>query len=393
MVMPLTRNRGTLFLLPVTVLMTLVFTLPCATEQATRVQASASSGTRASGADAPEALNPVVFPGDAWLRADPEAACIDPEMLERITAKMEAAQANGVLVRNGYLIAEWHFGGPPETRFDIQSCTKSITSFLVGMALMDGHLPSVDALVKDYWPDFEAGPYTDQITVRHLLTMTAGIVQTTRYGTGQDKQLPQEPAEPGTRYNYLNDQSKALAAMLTYLYGRELGEVMNEKLEPLGISMEWGAEPRWDPDIVTADGRTRRHNCGYSRAHFSAPDLARIGHLYLQQGVWVGKRIVSEAYVAQSLTPCPIPVGPRTAVGKDGLVLTGGYGYNWRQHEYDGVTTWGMHGYGQQFCVIIPEFNVVMTKLSDWRDKSTWIGNETFYPLLIRSLKKTGDAP
>ncbi|NLE36925.1 MAG: serine hydrolase [Pirellulaceae bacterium] len=332
-------------------------------------------------------LRPVVFPEREWLRADAKESGFDLEILDRITAKMKEAKANGVLIRDGYLIAEWNFGGPAEKRFDIQSCTKSITSLAVGKAIMDGRIPNVDVLVKDYWPDFEAGPYTDKITFRHLLTMTAGILQTTRYGTGQDKQLPKEPAEPGTRYNYLNDQSKALAGALTYLYGRELGDVMNETLKPLGISMQWGSEPRWDPDVVAADGRTIRLNCGYSRAHFSASDLARVGHLYLQKGLWKDNRIISEKFVKESLTPCGIPTGPRQEVGDDGLILTGGYGFKWRQHEYDGVTTWGMHGYGQQFCVIIPEYDVVMTKLSNWRDKSTWIGNNTFYPLLIRSLK------
>ena len=98
-------------------------------------------------------------------------------------------------------------------------------------------------------------------------------------------------------------------------------------------------------------------------------------------------------FVTQSLTANPIPSGKRREVGEDGLILTGGYGFKWRQHEYHGVVTWGMHGYGEQFCVIIPEYNVVMTKLSDWRDRSTWIGSTTFYPLLIQSLKRSGVTP
>jgi CubicO group peptidase (beta-lactamase class C family) len=220
--------------------------------------------------------------------------------------------------------------------------------------------------------------------------MTAGILQTTRYGTGQDRNRPTEYAEPGTRYNYLNDQTKALATALTYLYGCELGAFMNEKLKPLGISMQWGSEPRWDPDVVTADGRQLCVNCGYCRARFSATDLARIGHLYLQKGVWDGQTILSKDYVAESLTANPIRVGEPKKVGENGLILTGGYGFAWRQHEYNGVVTWGMHGYGHQFCVIIPEYNVVMTKLSNWHDRSTWIGNTVFYPLLIQSLQDSG---
>ncbi len=333
-------------------------------------------------------FNNVVFPMQEWLRADAEKSKFDPEMLNLITAKMKEAKANGVLVRDGRLIAEWTFDGLPTKRFDIQSCTKTITSCAVGIAIREGRIPSVDTPVKQCWPDFEAGPFTDRITFRHLLTMTAGIVQTTCYGTSQDKFLPTEYAEPGTRYNYLNDQSKALATALTYIYGRELGDFMNEKLKPLGATMKWGSEPGWDPDVVTADGKRIRVNCGYSRAHFSASNLARVGHLYLQKGAWAGERILSEEFVEQSLTANPVAASKRQEVGEDGLILTGGYGFKWRQHEVDSITTWGMHGYGCQFCVIVPEYNVVMTKLSDWRDKNTWIDNTTFYPLLIRSLKR-----
>lgn len=350
------------------------------------VNMSPKSPSNSAGA-APSASAPVVFPGEAWLRADARTSGFDPQTLDAITVAMREAKANGVLIRDGYLIEEWTFGGPADKRFDIQSCTKAITSLAVGLAIRDGLIPSVETLVKQCWPDFEAGPYTERITFRHLLTMTAGIVQTTRYGTGQDRQLPEEYAEPGTRYNYLNDQTKALASALTYLYGRELNEVMNENLQPLGAAMHWGSEPRWDPDVVTGDGRTLAVNCGYCRAHFNASDLARVGHLYLQGGVWDGRRIIAEEYVRQSLTANPIPTCEPREVGENGLILTGGYGYKWRQHEYNGVITWGMHGYGGQFCVILPRYNVVMVKISDWTDKSTWTGNTTFYPLLIQSLQ------
>lgn len=330
----------------------------------------------------------VVFPKEEWLRADAAESGFDLETLALITEKMREAKGNGVLIRNGYLVAEWNFGAAADKRYDTQSCTKSITSFAVGLALGDGRIPSVDTPVQQCWPDYKAGPFTDQITFRHLMNMTAGIIQTTKYGTSQDRKQPPAYTEPGTCYNYLNDQAKAVATALTYIYGRELGECMNEKLRPLGISMEWGSEPRWDPAVTTADGKEMRVNCGYSRARFAAADLARIGHLYLQKGVWDGQTIVSPDFVAQSLTAGPISTNEPREVGDNGLILTGGYGFAWRQHEYNGVLTWGMHGYGHQFCVIIPQYNVVMTKLSAWQDQSTWIGNTTFYPLLIQALQK-----
>jgi hypothetical protein len=117
----------------------------------------------------------MLFPEKNWVKGDPEEYGFTKEALNKIDEKMKFAEANGVLIRNGCFLAEWNYACPPEKTVEVQSCTKSITSMMLGLAVQEGLIPNIDALVKDYWPNFETGPYTDKITFRHLVTMTSGM--------------------------------------------------------------------------------------------------------------------------------------------------------------------------------------------------------------------------
>lgn len=116
-----------------------------------------------------------IYPGATWQRREPEKAGIAPDALKNIGELMRKAKANGVLIHKGYLVAEWTFDPPAGKRFNIQSCTKSVTSAILGLAIKDGLIANLDVRVKDLYPDFAAGPYTDEITFRHLVTATSGI--------------------------------------------------------------------------------------------------------------------------------------------------------------------------------------------------------------------------
>jgi CubicO group peptidase (beta-lactamase class C family) len=328
----------------------------------------------------------MIFPGKEWPRAEPRECGFDTGALAEMTAVMKKARANGVLIRDGRMVAEWTLCGPADMKIGIQSCTKSITSFALGLAIRDGRIRDVDTLVRDCYPAYEAGPHTGKITFRHVVTMTAGIKQSRDYGF--ESQVSTEYTEPGVKFQYLNDQPRAIAAALTYVYGCELGEIMNRNLQPLDAEMEWGSLPEWDEPVVTADGRQVPLNCGYARAHFTAADLARVGHLYLNGGRWGDRTVIPEDYVRETLTITEPSAAKYRA--EEPPQLRKGYGFAWWAGELGGVTMWGMHGHGRQFCIIVPAYNVVMVKLNDWRDRSAWVDWEVFYPLLLRSLGVPG---
>ena len=129
-------------------------------------------------------------------------------------------------------------GGTKTKQFHTMSIGKSFTSLVLGLALEDKLIPSLDARVKEYHPEFQAGVFTDQITFRHLATMTAGLNCT----WGGEVCLNRKDAlPPGVLIGYHRCQAIHLARALTYLYGRTLYSVLKERiLDSIGAKMWCG---------------------------------------------------------------------------------------------------------------------------------------------------------
>lgn len=328
-----------------------------------------------------------VYPDATWARRNPQEAGLDAEALNRIGELMRKAKANGVLIHKGYMVAEWTFDPPAGKRFNIQSCTKAITSAVLGLALKDGRITNLDAKVKDSYPAFEAGPYTAEITFRHLVTATSGIASkvSPNLCKGYDY------VKPGTINRYNSDHFHFLGLALTYLYKENLQEVLRKRiLDPLQIEdgFEWGRHDGRGglPKTVTlADGKVLPAVAGYFDSQWSARDLARMGCLYLRGGKWKGRQLLDAAYVAESHTAIPYPVLATRPGTKDGEVCEKKrYGLGWRGlAREDGRVLWYMSGYGGQFCVVEPEQDVVLVKLNNWQVDS-FVEIEEFEPSIWR---------
>jgi CubicO group peptidase (beta-lactamase class C family) len=343
----------------------------------------------------------MIFPGKTWIKGDPEEFGFTKKALQDMDENMKQAEANGALILNGRFLVEWNYAGPSERTVEIQSCTKSITSMMLGLAVQDGLIPNIDAFVKDYWPDFENGPYTDKITFRHLATMTSGISSGGAF-VAQLSYFDPGNMEPGKEHHYTNSQSNALAAALTYLYERTLSDVIKEKvLSALEIEDKF----RWwvgkmapiqgysIEKIVTAKGEEVPVNIGAWGTQWSARDLARIGLLYLNKGMWKDKRVLAEEFVKESLTDIPFEVKewrlgkwfenqPRTQK----YLMNVGYGLSWWTTRGAETEVWNMGGNGGQFCLLIPEYGVVMTKINGYA-KRPFIAKNAFVPTILDCLR------
>ncbi len=304
-----------------------------------------------------------VFPGNEWQRMTPEKAGLDPLILARIDSLMKKAEANGVLVSNGYLVAEFNYGGPPVKSFEVQSVTKSMTASVLGLALKEKRIASLDARVIDYYPGFSVGPYTGEITFRHLVTASSGIKSTITKGRYYDP----DNMKPGVESRYHNDHCYQLALALTYIYGRDLGDVIREKvLTPLMAqdTLKWG----YHGTVVCADGKEVPVAAGYAFVHITARDLARVGLLFLNKGYWKGREILPHDFVTESRTPIPIPVMDTSPEAPPGRESGSKYGLAWRgRPSGNDKILWHMSGNGGQFCVVIPEYNLVMTKINSYK--------------------------
>ncbi len=319
----------------------------------------------------------MVFPDGEWMRCAPQEQGLAPGPLEEVDRMMKVAEANGLLLRNGYLVADWNYGGSRTKRFHAMSIGKSFTTLVLGLALEDNLIPSLDATVKEVYPAFEAGPFTERITFRHLATMTSGIVSS-RHQMNYTKLLP-----PGTALVYHADQYAHLARVLTYVYGKTLHSVLKERiLDPIGSEAYWEFDRApWSP-VVAKNGKEVPVNAGFGNIHFTASDLARVGHLFVNYGRWKGEQLISAAYIKECWTEIPQkPLRPNH--------WGTGYGLGWWR-LVPGV--WCMSGWGGQFCMVWPEYGVVMVKLNaHTREHTNLEGRKNFgdtkiFPFLYRSL-------
>jgi CubicO group peptidase (beta-lactamase class C family) len=147
-------------------------------------------------------------------------------------------------------------------------------------------------------------------------------------------------AEPGTKWAYNSGGSQLMSEVIRHATGRHVDEYAREVLfQPLGIQQfHWKRTPTGHPD--TEGG-----------LYLSAADLARIGQLYLDDGVWQGRRILPAGWarVATGRHVQNINANPNSP----------GYGYQWWRYDRRGVDVWAGNGFGGQFLIIIPQARMI----------------------------------
>ena len=229
--------------------------------------------------------------------------------------------ATGVIVRNGYIVAEW---GEPD-RVDMTfSVTKSFLSTTVGLAYDRGLIHDVNDTVLRYVPSGEFdSEHNRVITWDHLLRQTSDW-EGTLWGKPDwaDRPPANQPLSeyvarkhnaPGTSYKYNDVRVNVLAYAALQVWRRPLPQVLREYvMDPIGASNTWrwyGYENSW----VTLDGERMQSVSGGGHwgggMFISALDQARFGLLTLRRGKWKDRQILSEKWVSLALTPTPVQTG------------------------------------------------------------------------------------
>lgn len=223
----------------------------------------------------------------------------------------------GLVVRRGFVVAEWGDPGRVDMTFSV---TKTFLSTVVGLAFDRGLIRGVDDRARDYMPTPELfeSEHNATITWDHLLRQTSDWSGTLwDIPDWADRPVGERPADypnrpmhaPGTFYKYNDVRVNLLALVALNVWRRPLPAVLREHvMDPIGASNRWrwhGYENSW----VTIDGQRMQSVSG--GGHFGggmfidAWDMARFGYLFLRNGRWEDRQIVSERWIAMARTPGP----------------------------------------------------------------------------------------
>jgi CubicO group peptidase (beta-lactamase class C family) len=257
-----------------------------------------------------------------------------------------------------YYDPNWHpyyQGGKLHT---IQSISKSVTSALIGIAIRRGEIPGVDTKVLSY---FDGYKITDELrrrnrTIRHLLTMTAGIEweEVALAYTDPANSCARMEASPDW-VQFVLDQPMASDPGSTFVYNSGATQLLSQILKKAtGMHADaYAAEYLFKP-LGISNFYWKRTSTGHADAegglYLEPRDLAKIGYLYLRGGAWEGNQILPDGWAETSTT-----VQVNTGLDQRGL----DYGYQWWvERKRDGAAFAGL-GYGGQRLVVVPALDLV----------------------------------
>jgi CubicO group peptidase (beta-lactamase class C family) len=219
---------------------------------------------------------------------------------------------------------------------------------LIGIAIQEGSIAGVDEKMISFFPEFDTkalDPQVREITIRHLLTMTAGFGHDSLGTALPDKiqSMLESPlqSEPGDEFAYNLTTSNILSMIITKTTGLMASEFGEEYLfEPLGIS-----DFHWSDMIL--------YTYGHGGLRLTTRDMAKIGYLYLNEGMWDGSQIISKEWVVESTKKQIDVIDSKMGIGD-------GHGYQWWSLTVDGHSGYTAWGYDGQHICVVPDLQIVV---------------------------------
>ena len=314
---------------------------------------------------------PDYWPTVQWRTATPESQGIDSNKLAEALSVVRTNQLplhSLLIVRRGYVVLDAYFYPFADgVRHDVASVTKSITATLVGMAIEDGYIPSVNTPVLTFFPHRSVRNLDSRkqhMTVANLLSMTSGFdcgyqpgerelfaMRETTDWIQYTLDLPMRTA-PGSEFAYCSSGMHLLSAIVSKATGQSLQAYAAARLfKPLGIThWYWPADPAGNSN-------------GWGDLQLYPRDMAKIGLLYLYQGQWAGKQIISPDWIKQAT---------RAHIAVTGKGVS--YGYGWWLSQYAGSLVIIAQGRGGQRIFIWPQKQIVMVMTAGGFDPNELAG-------------------
>ncbi len=312
------------------------------------------------------------------------ATDIDDYMAQQRTAGLV------IMVDGKVVLEKYGLGFGPEGKWTSFSVAKSLTSTMVGAAVKDGYIKSLDDKLTDYIAGLKGSAY-DDVTVRQLLTMTSGVKWNEDYtdpnsdvarfnehqaAEGEDvtvsymKTLPRE-APAGTKWVYKTGETNLIGVLVSEATGKPLAEYLSEKVwAPFGM----------EQDATWLLGSTG-HEISGCCVQASTRDYARFGQFIINGAVAGGDKIVPDDWLAQA------------TVKQADIGVTGrGYGYQWWTNDDGSFAAQGIFGQG---IFIDPARKLVIATNGNWptaQDAVRAAAREAFYDAVQKAVDDRGSA-
>src|SRR5262249_18001139 len=283
-----------------------------------------------------------------------------------------------------YFDPDWHPYYHGTDMHTMQSVTKTVTSVIFGVAINRSDFKAdLNTPVLKFFDVSKVKNVDDRkrrMTLKHVLTMTTGLNWNERVpydDPPSDSSLMEATddwvqyaidkpmtEEPGKVFNYNSGATELLA----YIYQKETGQDIDSYGEkylfaPLGIKHEW---KRSYLGVVDTEGGL----------YLNGEDLAKIGYLYLRDGNWNGKQIVSKEWVKESLTPY---------IDVEGELK---YGFKWWLHPVNGNLVWMAIGFGGQRLIVFPQQNLIAV-FTGWEILKSPASMKDLIDRLLPAVKQT----
>jgi len=270
-----------------------------------------------------------------------------------------------LVIQNGKMVYEKYWDGYDSSTISGSfSAAKSIVSLLIGIAVDEGKIKSVEEPAGNYLPHFKTNGL-EKIRIKDLLTMSSGTsynesdksyFSMNAYGYyGEDEEymvnMMEKKEEPGVFWQYRSGDTQVLGLIVEKVFGKSISALVAERfMQPMGAN----ADALW---LLDGAGQHEKAFCCFNAV---ARDYAKFGQLVLNKGNWNGKQLVSEKYIAEATTPA---THLKDRSENNGPVDF--YGYQYWMVNHSGVHAIAQNGLFGQYVFIIPEKNAVVVRLGE----------------------------
>ena len=266
-----------------------------------------------------------------------------------------------LVIKNDSILFEKYYDGHKQTDISNSfSVAKSIVTSMLGKAIMEGKIKSLDQPVSDFFEEYKNG-LASELTVGDLASMSSGMkwnekyysvinITSESYFTDDLRSviLGQEiENKPGKGFRYSSGDTQLLAMIIEKATGTSLSNYLSQKFwDPMGAENL----ALWQIDSEES-GMEKAYCCIAATAR----DFARFGKLYIDKGKWGDTQILDSSFVELSLNP----------VFDDSPF----YGYGWWLYEFEGKKVFTMNGHRGQFVISFPDENIIIVRQGDFNNK------------------------